>query len=234
LIYKWHKWLAVSAGLATLLWFVSGVVMVLPANLLMKPPAPPRIGKETGPSLQEIRVSIPQAIAAEKIEVTSVTTKRLMGRIFYQVTNAAGYSHLIDAMDGARLEITAEVARKIAATAGADANTAGEAILLRTRDDEYAFGPLPAYKIAGNDGRGTLYFVTAETGEVRSTNTMGRVRGFIAGLHTFDFLGPVDSSGRVARVLLFLFGLIGTAMTAFGAWILCLQFRNWQMRRRAA
>jgi len=35
-IFKTHKWLAVTAGLLTLIWFVSGVVMVLPVSVLAR------------------------------------------------------------------------------------------------------------------------------------------------------------------------------------------------------
>lgn len=237
--YKWHKWLAAGAGLATLLWFASGIVMLLPANLLVKPPAPVD-RSEAAPSLKEIRISVPQAIAAietalgHEVEATSLASKRLLGRTLYQISTRKDGTFLIDAMDGARLKIDAGVVRQIVAAAGANAGTLAEPALVREYDSDYLYGPLPAYKIAVNDGRGTMYFVTAETGEVRSTNTLGRARGFLAGLHTFDFLQTMLGS-RGTRVVPLAFAVVGTAMSVFGAWILWLQFRNWrQMRRRAA
>jgi apolipoprotein N-acyltransferase len=74
--------------------------------------------------------------------------------------------------------------------------------------------------------------VTGETGEVRSTNRLGRIRGFISGLHVFAYLAPWMSN-RSIQVTMVIAAAAGVAMTLFGAAILWIQLKHWWLARRA-
>lgn len=236
-VFKSHKWLAVAAGLLTLIWFVSGIVMVLPVSIFGAPGQLSAAGPP-GPAYKEIAVGIPQAIAAveaglgREVNVTSVEFRRIAGRLLYRVQTDGAGAHLVDAISAERYVIDETRARELLRLA--DPAAAGGAMtLVREFDSDYRYGPLPAYRLSLADAARTNYYVSVETGEVRATNTGGRWRGFLAGMHTFDFLRPWTNAVS-HRLLLVVTSLVGTLMSLFGLWILWIQFVNWRARRRAS
>lgn len=236
-VFKSHKWLAVAAGLLTLIWFVSGIVMVLPVSIFGAP-GPLNVAGPPGPGYKEIAISIPQAIAAveaglgREVKVTGVEFRRIAGRLLYRVQTDGAGAHLVDALSGERYVINESVARELLRLAD-PAAAGGELTLVREFESDYRYGPLPAYRMTMADALRTNYYIGVETGEVRATNTGGRWRAFLAGMHTFDFLHGIASS-RAVRLSLVGTSVVGTLMTLFGFWILWIQFVNWRARRRAS
>ncbi len=234
-IYKTHKWLAVAAGVFTFLWFASGVVMVLPTNLFGRVPA--AASEPERPAFRDVTVGVPQAIAkveattGRRVEVTDVGFRRLLGELFYQISTDAG-THLVNARTGERLEIGEEAAWQILSRAiGSPAERlAGRLTLLREYDEGYAYGPLPVYRYPAGDAAGTIFYVAVPTGEWRATNRAGRIRGFIAGLHTFEPLRALLPA-RGVRLAVIGMGAVGTLMTLFGLGILYVQFLQWKRLR---
>jgi hypothetical protein len=234
-IYKTHKWLAVGVGLLTLVWFASGIVMVLPKNLLggarTAPMAAPAV-----PDFRAMAVSVPQAIAAAEaaaganMVITDVELRSIEGRHYFLISTAKAGQHLIDAVSGARLDITEEYAKQMALRLVGEGAAIQESETLRKYSRAYSYGPLPAFRFAFADDASTVVFVSPKTGEIISSDSKGRLRGFIAGMHTFDFLEPaLDSRGR--RSVLVVFSFVGLVMSVFGTWILWIQFQNWRARR---
>ena len=239
LVYKTHKWLAVGVGLFTLLWFVSGIVMVLPQDLLTRHgasgPASPR--HPVAPSFNEVAVTGPQAIAAvematgQSVEVTGVSFRRWPGRLLYQIATANAGTHLVDAIDGKRVEITEDLARQIAASALQGRGQLREVSLLRKHDSEYRQGPLPVYRIIVDDPNATILYIPVETGEIHFTNRPGRIRSFLVGTHTFEFLRPILSE-RSVRIGLVATSFLGVLLSMFGFWILWIQLKQWWWGRQ--
>jgi hypothetical protein len=242
-VYKSHKWLSVAVGLFTVLWFLSGIVMVLPSSVFQRgenspPPAAPR--SAAGMSFRDVQISVPVAIAAAErsaghpLEIISVTFRRLLGRLVYVLVDGDASTHLVDASSGALVEITEGSARKIAAAA-LDGQTGLQAVsLLQRHDWNYKSGPLPAYRVVVNDPVKSILYISAETGEVQFTSRLGRLRAFIVDTHTFGFLQPYVTD-RWTQWLLVLFAGVGFLLSLFGGWILWLQLDNWwRLRRRAA
>ncbi|MBI3661802.1 MAG: PepSY domain-containing protein [Acidobacteria bacterium] len=234
-VYKTHKWLAAGVGLLTLLWFASGIVMVLPKNMLGGPAADPA-GNSAGPDYKGIVMTIPQAITAAEaaaggnMVTTSVDLRRIEGRLYYQISTAKSGTHLIDAQSGARLEITEEYAKQMAARLAGGRGPAQESGLVRRYGIEYPYGPLPAYRVAFDDPAATIVYVSPNTGEMLSSDRKGRIRAFIMGTHTFEFLKPLLAK-RGTRIALIFSSFVGLVMTVFGSWILWIQFQNWRARR---
>jgi len=237
LVYKSHKWLAVGVGLLTFLWFVSGIVMVLPQNLISRPPASAAAPPQTQ-TFRDATVTVPQAIVAletslgHPVNVNEIGFRSLEAKLFYQISTAKNGTHLVNVVDGTRFVITQGVARQLAVRAAGGAGSLGEISLLRAYDSDYTRGPLPAYRVPANDGANTIYYVTGETGEVRSTNRLGRIRRFITGLHVFAYLAPWMSK-RSIQVALVVASAVGAAMAILGVWILWIQLKNWRLARRA-
>ena len=233
-VYKTHKWLAVGAGLLTLVWFASGIVMVMPGSILGGAAAPePAAGR---PDFQAMTVSVAQAIAAAeavadaKLVVSQVELRPIEGRLYYQISAAKSGTHLIDAASGARLDITEEYAKQMASRLVGGGAAMQESETLTKYDIEYAYGPLPVFRFVFADPASTIVYVSAKTGELRASNRKGRIRALIAGTHSFDFLQPsLENRGR--RMVLIAFSFVGLVMSIFGSWILWIQFQNWRARR---
>ncbi|MGH9815489.1 MAG: PepSY domain-containing protein [Candidatus Acidiferrales bacterium] len=236
-IFKSHKWLAVAVGLLTLVWFVSGIVMVMPGRFF-SPPAPPDPSGPAGPGYRDVAVTAPQAVAVAEaavggeVEVSGVSFLRVAGRLLYQVKTAAAGSHLVDAVTGERFVIDEQIAREMVRRSVPGAKQ-GDVTVLQAYDLDYAIGPLPAFCVALDDGRDTKYYVAVENGEMRATNRAMRWRDRFVGLHTFRFLRHV-MDGEGVRITLILTSIVGTAMSVFGMAILWVQFVNWRARRKEA
>ena len=234
-VMKTHKWLAVGVGLFTLLWFASGVVMVLPKSLLGGAKLSAQ-GEAAAPDFKQIAITVPQAIAAAEaatgpgLVTTGVDLRTIEGRLYYQISTVKTGSHLIDAISGAPLEITEAYAKQIAVRALGTAAPLERSETLRSYSMEYAYGPLPVFRFAFADPAGTIVYLDPLTGEMRVSNRNVRIRTFIAGAHTFNFLTPLLAV-RGAKIVLIFFSLVGLLMSLFGFWILWIQFQNWLARR---
>jgi uncharacterized iron-regulated membrane protein len=234
-VYKTHKWLAVSVVFFSFLWFGSGVVMMMPQNLLGRPKANPA-GASAAPDFTQMAITVPQAIAAAETAAgrstvaTSVDVLSIEGRLYYQIALTKSGTHLIDAVSGARLDITEEYAKQMAARLIGGRGKPGESGTVQTHNSEYSYGPLPVYRIVFDDAPATVVYVSPSTGEMRASDRRGRIREFITGTHTFVFLRPLVTP-RGAKVMLILFSFVGLVMTVFGSWILWIQFQNWRARR---
>jgi hypothetical protein len=225
----------VGVGLFTLLWFASGIVMELPRNVLGGGGIRPA-GSINAPDFKQIAISVPQAIAATEaaagggVLTTGVDLRAIEGRLFYEISTARSGTHLIDAVNGARLEITEEYAKQMAERVLGGQGPLQGVETLRKYGFEYTYGPLPVFRFAFADPAGTIVYISSRSGEMRVSNRNVRIRTFIAGTHTFDFLTPMIAN-RGTRIVLILFSFVGCVMSFFGFWILWIQFQNWRARR---
>lgn len=236
-IFKSHKWLAVAVGLLTLLWFVSGIVMATPASWFGAPQPIP-VGEADGASFRDVAVTVPQAIDAvertvgHSVDVSSVGFRRTSGLLLYEISTKQDGTHLVDALRGELFVVDPAVVQGLVMRAMPGVHSSEPATLIREHDRDYRFGPLPAWRVPLKDPNETIFYVATSTGEMRATNRGGRLRGLIAGLHTFNFLHGAMSN-RGVRVTLILTSVVGTLMSLFGLAILWIQFVNWRERRRA-
>lgn len=184
---------------------------------------------------REVKVSLADAIDAldrgtgNPVDVNQVAFRGIEGQLYYRVSTRQGV-YLVSGRDASVLTITEDVARRIAASKGADPKDIESATLLRAHDQDYLWGPLPAWRIEVADDRRTAYYVEVAGGEVRTTHRWGRVLAFLTGMHTLEFLNPYMSGGRI-RLIMWVFSIVGTIMTLFGFWILWIQFQNWRSGR---
>jgi hypothetical protein len=235
-VYKTHKWLAVGALIATLAWFVSGIIMVTP-NRLFGSRAFQYKGQPGDRTLRDVTISIAQAIAivdaaaGAPAKLEDVRLRRLAGRLVYEISTDSG-KHLVDAVDGSRVAIDEEFAKHIVKRHVGEGARFRDVSLLRVHNDEYGWGPVPAWRIALDDDRATLFFIGAQGGEVSYSDRYGRARQWLIGWHSLAFLNGLFST-RVIQGIMWLFSVVGTAMSFFGCWILWIQWKNWLAARRA-
>ena len=238
-VFKSHKWLAVATGIITLIWFVSGVALTLPAPR-QQPPQPGGQAAAVDVAAEpfrNLRVSIPEAVTAadraagQPVRLGGVSFRTIEGRLHYRlVTEPAGVV-LVDGSDGSITKVTEEMARRIVtARSRVPVESLGTAALQTTHDNAYAYGVLPVYRFQP-PGSSTWYYVETDGAEFRAVSRISRVKNFLTGMHTLDFLRPY-MSGFAIQMTMFLFSIVGTVMTAFGFWILWIQWKLWLQSRR--
>ena len=240
LIYQVHKWLALVLVAATLGWFVSGAVMSMPGHWRSLSSTIATGGNlearfVDAPALDNARVPIATAIATVRAQtgdqsrVTALRLRRLPGRLAYDVSTLHGTS-LVDAMSGDVFTVDEALAERVARAALGISGPLGPATLQQAPLSDYR-GPFPAFRVPAEDGKGTVIYVSADTGEVSYSDRLTRVLRPIRELHDFSIAAPLLPAGTI-RLALFASSILGTAMTIAGAWILLLQFQGWRRKRR--
>ena len=236
LVYWLHKWLAVVAAVATLGWFVSGMLMVVPASWRTLSPGIARgISQEwrqpDGPQFEDAGVTAAAAIEAVRarvglpLRVSGVRLRRLPGRLTYEIATERRGIYLVDAVTGAIVTVDEQLALRIAAASAGSAALGPVTLDKQTTPD--CQGPTPTYRIPVADGKGTVFCVSRDTAELRYTDRLTRVIAVVVGWHDFSLLRSY-SSPAIARLSLFAFAAIGTLMSVAGVLILFTQFNRWR------
>jgi hypothetical protein len=240
-VYQIHKWLAVIAAAATLGWFVSGVLMVVPERWLTLSP-----GITTGPAAEARLPGAPEFDAAtvaphaaisavdrrvgKPVQVVGLRLRRLPGRLAYEISTERHGSHLVDAIDGTVVTVTEELAKQVVERAVGKTVRFGSVTRLTEPSLAYS-GALPAYRVPLDDSKGTVFYVDSATAQIRLTDYLNRVADFLMALHGFWLLRLI-LPGAAVRVLMFGLAIIGTAMSLAGVVILIAQLRGWWRRSR--
>jgi hypothetical protein len=235
-IYQTHKWLAVAVVAATLCWFISGVIMVLPGswrtlspNLTLMNDADPRLSGT--PEFDDARVTVPSAIAAVRehtgkpLRITSVKLRRLPGRLAYEVATPERV-YLVDGVNGELFALNETLAGQIAAATVGPRTPLGPVTVQRERTSDYR-GTVPAYRIPVEDGKGTVLYIGGPPVDVRHSDRLTRTLTPIVGWHELMFLQPW-LSGPAVRLTMLVSAIIGTLMSLAGTVILFLQFQRWR------
>ena len=232
--YKVHKWTAIFAGVALIMWLLTGMAMSSPKIF---PETPSATGEQ--PDYQAIELSPAEAIARLETEtgqtyaVTGVSIRRILDTVAYEIRTTEGETYLINAQSNDQFEITSDLAEQIAlAEFPTGANIiATERIDFNSR--QYPFGPVPVYRVSFDDEPGTYSHVSikpspvwgANTGDVRRTTRWGRLRELLGSLHTFGVLRVIINKGRLITLLLWAAtGL--TTLTAIVGYYLALPRRR--------
>lgn len=186
-----HKWLALLMAIQILFWFASGLFFAaVPIERVrsehMKaaaPPAPIAIA-DAAAGLQRIAGEAP----GEKIEVRS-----LLGRPVALVTPREGRPRLYDLSNGRLVSpLSAAAAAAIAEADHAGRQRAARVDLVTAEAPEYR-GPLPAWRVAFEDGAARALYVAQDTGVVTARRSaLWRTYDFLWGLHIMDFRNHED------------------------------------------
>jgi len=230
-VFKSHKWLAVAAGLASIVWFVSGVAIVLPE------PRGSTAVAATEMNVNDVRVSVQEAVAAAEavagrpLKVRGVELKMLGHRVLYEIASDAG-TRLVDAASGQPVTLDEATTRAVAESLLSGRAQITSLELRRRHVLGYGYGPLPVFHIRTDAADGSVIFIAQNTGEVRSFSRAQLWRIAFHDAHNFSLLRGL-LPGRAIRGLLLLTSVVATVMGVFGAWILWIQWRNWLAARRA-
>lgn len=229
-VYKLHRWIAIFFGVILLNQLISGAVMVLPLPDPTEPERHPPIDYQSitlspAGALEALAQASPEEVQDRLVR--AVTLRQLLGRLLYEVKLHGGGTHLIDAESGEMVEITPELAARIARSTLGTSATARQVERLEHYDYRWRHGALPVYRVTLEDSEVSVVYVSVDSGEVGGrSDRWGRIRGLIGGgLHEFQPVGWLLGSNRARKALLLLLSLVGVA-TALTGYYLALP-RRW-------
>ena len=217
LLRKLHRWVALVVGLQVLLWTLSGTVFAWLDH-----------GAVTGDGLALATVPAPAlALDLAVVEparlqdlvgtgsVRALSLRFVDGQWVYRVAAADGV-HLRRARDGARLDIDAAMARRLAAMhyrggGRLDSVRHHAAATLETRDAG------PTWEAAYRDAAGTRLYFSAEDATLVAVRTDAwRLKDVFWMLHTMDYRGRDDFNNP----LVMLAGAAAAWVALTGLWLL--------------
>jgi hypothetical protein len=220
-LHRAHRWIAIPTGVFIVGWLVSGVLSMVPS------PAPqPRRAQTL--DLAQITVTPMEAALALvgpgiAPDVRSIRLVQLGDVVAYEIAAGGHGPRLVHAHSGRPINVDAGLARSIAAVrTPVGAQVVHADILTRRRHDlTYLWGSLPAHRVAFDDPWGTVVYIGAEDGSVRSTTRWSRALDIVWAFHTFGPLEVVvgDPARKATLILISLTALL-TAFTGYAivAW----------------
>lgn len=191
-ILKWgvriHKWVALVIGIQIFLWISGGVVMsVIPIERVH---GDHKIAEQSAPVISPSDL-IPLSDIVEKLHLQGVSDAHLTSviqRPVWQISDAQGQPHLVDAQTGMQLNpVSQDLARQIAIN---DYNGKGQIKTIQMLTDppaEYSRGG-PIWQIVFSDRDATTLYVDPTTAEVRARRSATwRFYDFFWRLHVMDY-----------------------------------------------
>ena len=215
--FRWaHKWIGIVLGGVLLLWLITGIWIVLPERHQTIPP-------EVFTDWSAAPVSPAAAVAVvspqDPTRVQALRLWNVAGLLFYHLARADGSGRLVDATTGTEVQVTAELAERVArAQFGVPEAPLASTELLEEHSARYAAGPLPVYRLTFDDADHTVAYIALLAGVVQGGGSNHRVRALVAGLHAFYPLRVlVGSKGE--QGLLVLTGTITIVLVITGYWL---------------
>jgi hypothetical protein len=151
--------------------------------------------------------------------VTGVTVARFGNGLAYEIELQDGSRYLVDAVRGTPIIITQAMAERAAQTWMRNGAGIIRVAVLQEREYHY-WGSLPVHKITFGDRRRTVVYVSGVTGQVvHTTSRLGRVRGWITGLHTLEPLRLITKADAVRKGLLLVALAVGLAVEMTGFYL---------------
>lgn len=199
-LHLWHRWLGIVIGLAVLLWFGSGIVM-------MYVPYPELTEEErmawlapVDPGQVQIDVGAAWAATALPGMPDAVRLNTVAGRPAWHFRHELLW-HSVWADSATALEVTKQVASSSARSAAPDAR----ALTIDTIDlDQWTFGAVrvhrPLYRIAADDDAGSVLYVSGRTGElVRDTTRSERAWNWVGSVIHWVYVTPLRKHNEAWR-----------------------------------
>lgn len=227
-LYRFHIWLSWIVGLQILIWVATGLFMALSPIETVR--GEHLVRKAEAVDLRGASLRTPtDVLRGEKRVVDRLVLKTWLGQPTYEIHYADGGAAMVDGQSGKRLTPLTRTAAVMAARA-AYAGPASDAIATRVdpkaipldfRRDEPAWAVrfIGAYVKRG----GTIFYVSAETGEVLARRTdRWRLYDFMWGLHIMDWRDREDFNSP----LLIAASVLAMASVLAGA-VLLFSRRRW-------
>lgn len=181
-LYAIHRWLALAAMAQLAVWTATGLFFaVVPIESVRGETST----RETAPAPLDIGTLGPWPDSLRG--ATEVTLRVVDGRPLLAATMGERRL-LVDARTGHPLEITREMASRIARADQSGSPAVQSITRIENAPVEYRGKPVPAWCVALGDGAGTRVYVDALSGKVTARrNDLWRVYDFLWSLHIMDY-----------------------------------------------
>lgn len=180
---KWHRWTAWGIGIFALMWFVTGIFMILPVAEIERHVAPPALVVDSTLITPGAAVA---ALATSGVAgpPRGVQLRQVGDRTLYIVSARGGW-HAVDARTGIPFELAESTAVRLATNAVREGATVTEVKRLNATTPDFD-GPFPGYRIAlGGSVRASA--IVNNLGDVRVRKEGVSAKALAGKLHTFNF-----------------------------------------------
>jgi hypothetical protein len=219
--HKIHKWLWIFTGIFLLGWLVSGILMLLPRQLVDTGSQVPRIAVDYQKAALSpaTAVEIAQRMVESDAPAKRINFRAVHDRPTYAIKLEGIPEIVIDAVSGDPFEMSPEFAKAIVMF-----NFPGiEPPLVVTKLDRrtltYPYGGLPAFRVESQHDSSTRYFVSSVDGRIFQSTLLTRVRGALVSLHDFSTLKLITENENVRVLSLWVVSIIALFGTIIGYYI---------------
>ena len=228
---KIHKWIGLVIGLQLVLWMCSGLVMSLldaervSGREFRAPPQSKRLWPEDA-------LSVNNVLASTTTLVQTISTAWLLNQPIYRVAGEKGIA-MIDATDGKRVELSAELAQRLAASSYVGPGRPGQAELVEPSLETRAHKG-KVWRVEFSDAEETTVYLSQQGDVLEHRNRTWRLFDIFWMLHIMDYYERKDFN----NVLVVSTAVGGLWLALSGIWLLITSFRlaefvprRWRGRR---
>lgn len=233
-LYATHRWLGAVIGVQLLAWSTGGLVFSTHNIDWVHGDHTRNITAARDLPLAQVVLSPAEALTRSGMAgVSQIALRNLNAAVVYELKHA-DKTVLVDAATGTMLSpLDRETATAIAkADQRGSPTVRGVEHVVANPPSEYRGQPLPAWRVAFDDGENTHVYVDAASGLVRARrNDAWRRYDFFWMLHTMDYRGR-DGFNHPLLIAFAAFGVI-TVLSGFVLWFVRLRRSLAKRRVRA-
>ncbi len=228
---KIHKWIGLVIGLQLVLWMCSGLVMSLLDSEKVRgrefraPPQSKRLWPENA-------VSVNNVLVGAATPVQTITTGWLLNQPIYRLAGEKGIA-MIDATDGKGVELTADLAQRLAEASYVGPGRPARAELVEPSLETRAHKG-KVWRIDFSDAEDTTVYLSLQGDVLEHRNRTWRLFDIFWMLHIMDYYERKDFN----NVLVVSTAIGGLWLALSGTWLLITSFRlaefipqSWRNRR---
>ena len=215
---KIHRWIGLLVGLQLVLWMSSGLMMSLLDAERVKgrefraPPPSNRLWPENA-------LSVNNVLATTKSPVQSITTGWLLNQPIYHLAGEKGIA-MIDATNGNGVELSAELAQRLAVSSYRGPGHPGRAELVEPSLETRAHKGR-VWRIDFSDAEDTTVYLSQQGDILEHRNRTWRLFDIFWMLHIMDYVERKDFN----NVLVVSTAVGGLWLALSGSWLLITSFR---------
>jgi hypothetical protein len=207
-----------------LVWVITGIVMVLPANWLSDSQQISQekvniMGVDIAPSQVADRLGVADL---SELQIADITLVKVLNKFYYRVSLDDGSIHLVDAQSGKVFRINQPIAEQIVLNATGSTDKISSIIRMKEHDFRYPYGPLPVYRIKLEGDGGPIYYVSGDDGNLVKNTRLSQFKTLNHQLHNFGMVKRLINHEPTRIGLLLLFTAITIVVSLTGYYLAIL------------